>query len=349
MNFNFLEKLSNADGIAGREEEIRTLLKEEMTDYSDNIFSDNLGSIIFQKNGQEDGPKIMIAAHMDEVGFIVRSIDDKGMIHIIELGRVKLLAKFMQEVRITARSGRKIKGIINGSYNKEGNDTSGVYVDIGACSKEDVLNLGIQIGDMVTYTTQYKELDIENIVTGKAFDDRLGCFLMSEVIKELKDTEHKNTVYFAGTSSEEVGIRGGRTATYKVNPDLVIAIDVACFQNEFVRDHSNNRQIGKGPMVILFDRTLAPSDRVIDLIREEAKSCNIEIQQDMFNSGGTDAGEAHLIRDGIPSIVICLPVRYGHCAYSIGNKKDMEDLKRLLVSLIKTIDKEKYNNLVNFI
>ncbi|MEG1004176.1 MAG: aminopeptidase, partial [Clostridium sp.] len=309
----------------------------------------NLGSIIFEKKGTKEGPKIMIAAHMDEVGFIVRSIDEKGMIHVIELGRVKPLAKFMQEVRITTRSGKKITGIINGIYSDKTNDASNVYVDIGACSKNDVTELGINIGDMVTYTTKFKPLELDNIVTGKAFDDRLGCFLMTEVIKELSEVNHDNDVYFTGTSSEEVGIRGGETATYKVNPDIVIAIEVACYQNEFVRDHSNNRQIGKGPMLTLFDRTMAPSDKIINFIRDESKKLEIEIQEDMFNSGGTDAGKAHLVRSGIPAIVLCLPVRYGHCAYSIGNINDIENLKKLLIGLIKVINKENYNKLVNFI
>ena len=172
---------------------------------------------------------------------------------------------------------------------------------------------------------------------------------MIRVFEKVKDIDHPNTVVMVGTSSEEVGIRGARTAAYKVNPDVVFPLDVACFNNEFVRDHSNKRQIGKGMMQTNFDRTLAPNRRMIQLVRESAKRLGKPLQLDMFNGGGTDGGEVHKIREGKPTAVSCLPVRYGHCAYSIANYQDIEDAIEIFVDIIKHFDNETYKSTINFL
>lgn len=347
MNIEFLKNLSNADSIASNENEVRKIMIKELKDYSDEISTDNLGSIIFKKTGLENGPKIMLCAHIDEVGFIVRSITKQGQIMLMEVGGVKQLSKFMQKVRITTNEGRKINGIINANY--DDGVASKVYVDIGAENEAQVINLGIEIGNMVTFTTEFEEFEIENIICGKAFDDRLGCFVIGEILKRLKDEEHPNIVYAVGTSSEEVGIRGAKTATHKINPDVVFPLDVACFSNEFVRDNTNMRQISKGMMLTNFDRTLVPNQKIIKIIKSAGKKLNKNIQLDMFSSGGTDGGEAHKAFDGKPVAVACLPVRYGHCGYSIANKCDIQDMIDIYVEIIKNFDNKVYKETINFL
>ncbi|MEJ8738434.1 aminopeptidase [Erysipelotrichaceae bacterium HCN-30851] len=345
MNIDFLKKLSNADGIASNEQEVRDVLVEELKDYADEITCDNLGSIIFKKGNK--GPKIMLCAHMDEVGFIVRSVSDMGQVMLMHVGGVKPLAQFMQKVRITTEDGKKINGIIQASY--DNGSATKVYVDLGAQTAQEVYDLGIQVGDMVTYTTEFEQFDLPNTVAGKAFDDRLGCYIMGEVLKRLQDIDHPNTVYMVGTSSEEVGIRGAKTAVYKVNPDVVFPIDVACFNDEFVRNHTNQRQIGKGMMLTNFDRTLAPNRTLIRYIKDTANTLHKPLQLDMFNAGGTDGGEAHKSRDGKPTAVSCLPVRYGHCAYSIANLQDIEDAIEIFTEIIKNFDEEAYRKSIDFV
>lgn len=346
MNLSYLEKLSNADSIASNESEVRDVMKNELKDYCDEIDFDNLGSVIFKKEGNANGPKIMICAHIDEVGFMVRSITTQGQIMLMEVGGVKELSKFLQRVRITTSDGRKINGIVNATY--EEGKTKKLYVDIGAKSCDEVKDFGIEVGDMVTFTTEFEQLDIEDNICGKAFDDRLGCFVIGEILKNLKDIEHPNTVYFVGTSSEEVGIRGAKTATYKINPDIILPIDVACFSDEFVRDYSNNRQISKGMMLTHFDRTLVPNKKLLEFIKKSAKNINKNIQLDMFTTGGTDGGEAHKVYYGKPVAVSCIPVRYGHCAYSIASKKDIQDTIDIFVELIKNLNNEKYKEFLEF-
>lgn len=346
MNLEYLAALSNADAIASNEQEVRDVMRKELQAYADEIDYDHLGSIIFKKNGTSDGPNIMLCAHIDEVGFIVRSISSQGQIMLMSVGGVKPLAQFMQEVRITTSEGKKIKGIIQATY--ENGSATNAYVDLGADSEAEVIALGIQVGDMVTYTTAFQTLDANDCVCGKAFDDRLGCFILSEVLKKLKDIKHPNTVYMVGTSSEEVGIRGAKTAVYRVNPDVVFPIDVACFNDEFVRNHTNQRQIGKGMMLTNFDRTLAPNRTLIQVIKDAANTIHKPLQLDMFNGGGTDGGEAHKSRDGKPTAVSCLPVRYGHCAYSIARLSDIQDAIDIFVEIITNFDEQAYQKTIDF-
>ena len=345
MNLEFMKRLSNADGIASNEQEVRDVMIDELGEYADEIDCDHLGSIIFKKGSQ--GPKIMLCAHIDEVGFTVRSVSEQGQIMLMNVGGVKPLAQFMQRVRITTQSGRKLHGILQASY--ENGSAVKVYVDLGAESAAQVYALGIQVGDMVTYTTEFETFDTEHIIAGKAFDDRLGCYIMGEVLKRLSDIDHPNTVYMVGTSSEEVGIRGAKTAVYRVNPDVVLPIDVACFNDEFVRNHTNQRQIGKGMMQTNFDRTLAPNRMLIKLIRDAAANLHKPLQLDMFNAGGTDGGEAHKSRDGKPTAVSCIPVRYGHCAYSLAHTQDIEDAIEIFVDIIKNFDDDAYKQSIDFL
>lgn len=172
---------------------------------------------------------------------------------------------------------------------------------------------------------------------------------MGEVLKNLAQHDHPNTVYMVGTSSEEVGIRGAKTAVYKVNPDVVFPIDVACFNDEFVRNHTNQRQIGKGMMLTNFDRTLAPNRVLIKRIKDTAHTLHKPLQLDMFNGGGTDGGEAHKSREGKPTAVSCLPVRYGHCAYSLARLSDIQDAIEIFTELLLHFDEEAYRATIDFL
>ncbi|MGG5370293.1 aminopeptidase [Enterococcus sp. AZ196] len=346
MNIDFLKKLSNADGIASNEREVRQTILTELGELPYKKRTDGLGSLIFTKKGKS--PKsIMICGHMDEVGFMVRSISDLGLIHLMVVGGVKPLAQHLQKIRITTFDGRKINGIVNGDY-REGK-TDNLYCDIGATSAEEVAALGIEVGNMGCYATEFEEFAVKDIYAGKAFDDRLACFVMGELMKRLAAEELPLTIHFANTSSEEVGIRGAKTAVQMMNPDVVFVIDVATFSTEFVRDHTNQRQIGKGPILTHFDRTLAPNLEMVHYVKETAKKGNIPLQLDMFNSGGTDGGEAHKVNEGKPTVVTILPVRYGHCAYSIVNKQDVQQMIDLYEGLIKDFTEATYHRVADFI
>lgn len=346
MNELFLKRLSDADAVAAQEDEVRRLMVSELELYCDRLSFDRLGSAIFEREGDPDGPRVMICAHMDEVGFLVRSISDLGMLYVLPVGSVRTFSKFMQGVRVTASAGRKIPGILDSVY--DNGEVKDLIVDIGAVSKEEVLSLGIRVGNMVTFDTEFRAYGPEDTYAGKALDDRYGCFVLAETLKRLAGKALPNRSAFAATSSEEVGLRGGETAAYQIAPDVVIVLDVGCWHSELCRDHTNNRQIGRGPMLLHYDKTMVPSSRFLALIERTASECGVPLQHDMFSNGGTDGGPAHLTRGGAVCAVLGLPLRYGHSPFSICRGKDADDAVRLLTSLLEKLDAGTWRSLVDY-
>lgn len=348
MNIELLKKLSNADAIAANEEEVRSLLIQECKDVCDDIIFDGLGSVIFHKKGTAKHPlKIMLCGHMDEVGFLARSISNIGMVHLIAVGGVKNEAKSNQMVRITTESGKKIYGMLNSTWNGDHSQVKETYVDVGCSSKEEVEALGIQIGDMVTFASEARSLNSSDLFAGKALDDRIGCFILAEVLKNLKDKTFENDIYFAMTSSEEVGVRGGETATYMINPDVVFAVDVANAP-DLVRDHTNQRKIKEGCMLVHYDKSMAANKKLLSYVKKIANEHDIPYQCDMFSGGGTDAGKAHLERGGRCACVIGIPLRFCHGPYSILHASDVDHTITYIGHILTSLNKDQYESVMNF-
>ena len=325
MNSELLKELSNADSVASVEDEVRSILYRELAKYSDEVFSDRLGSIIFHKKGTSPNPlKIMFCAHIDEVGFMVRHISDIGFVYLVALGSVLNKSKEMQMVRITTQDGKKVEGLLNVTKDSNGN-VKEMYVDIGVDSADEVKALGIDVGDMVCFASEARQIQ-DKVIAGKAMDDRTGCYVMIEAMKRIHGNV-ENDIYFVGTSSEEVGVRGGKTATHIIDPDIVFALDVAN-NPELVKNYTNHRLIGKGPMIVHYDKTLSPNKKLIK---------------------GTDAGNAHLEKGGRLALVLGIPLRYCHGSYSFVHSDDLESLTQLVNCLIDHLTYQDYQNFINFI
>lgn len=345
MNYDLLSKLSNADSIASYEDEVRDILYSELKEYCDDIYCDSLGSVIFYKKGKGKNPlKLMFCAHIDEVGFLVRHISDIGFLHLIKVGGVSDKSLEMQLVRVTTNDGKKIEGIMNVKKDDKGivND---IYVDVGCNNSQEVSELGIEIGNMVCFASQFKKLSNSNIYAGKAMDDRSGCYAIVEALKSINDSD--NDLYFVGTSSEEVGIRGGKTATALIDPDLVFAIDVAN-NPELVKNYTNHRILGKGPMIVHFDKTMVPNRKLLDYVKKLAKSNGIPYQSDMFSGGGTDAGNAHLELGGRLALVLGIPLRYCHGSYSLVHDEDLNCMIKL-IRCLSSIKHDEFISMKNFL
>lgn len=209
MDLSLLKALSEADAIASSEQEVRQILREEADRLQKEVRFDGLGSVLIRLN-ESTGPKVMICAHMDEVGFMVRSISREGAIDVLPVGNVRMAARQLQSVRITTREECKIPGLLDSD--RQGNDVSAMRVDIGARSCDEVMQAGIRPGDRVTFDTTFQVLPHQRVM-GKAFDDRLGCYLLVTLLRELHDAELPAEVWLVASSSEEVGLRGGQTAT----------------------------------------------------------------------------------------------------------------------------------------
>lgn len=347
MNEDLLMRLSNADAVASREDEVRNIVYEYCKDYCDEVENDELGSLILRKKAvSSEGLKLMFTGHMDEVGFMVRHISDIGFLYLIKLGGVISKSMEMQPVRVTTVSGNKVYGLMNVTKDDQGN-VKDIYVDLGVDNREEVENLGISIGDMVTFDTNSKVLNQTKVISGKAMDDRTGCYVISEALKQLYKENLENEIIMCATSSEEVGVRGAKTATYQVNPDIVFAVDVAN-NPELVRNYTNHRQIGKGFMIVHYDKTMVPNPKLLNFVKETANRIGVDYQCDMLSGGGTDAGNAHLSRNGKLALVIGIPLRYCHGCVSYVHKDDLDGAVKLVCELARTLTKEKYKEFVQF-
>lgn len=317
---SLLKELIESNAIASNESEVKKVILNSVPKDVFETIEDNLGSIAFKK-GSNKGKKIMFIAHMDEVGFMIKHITPEGMLVVIPIGNVRINAMNYQAVVITNRFGAKYKGTL---VNNENN----LYIDIGLDSDDQVKNLDINIGDMVTYDTQFSELN-NNRYMGKALDDRCGCYTLLESMNSNIEYD-TNEIYYVFSSSEEVGMRGAKTITSIIKPDYAFVIDVACAKDEFVRDYTNNRQLGSGPMILNYDKTMIPDYNFLNTVKDIASNNNIKVQNDMFVNGGTDGGSVHLVGGGVKTMVISIPNRYGHGPISIGDYQDLSNTIKLI-------------------
>lgn len=317
MDLSLLKALSEADAIASSEQEVRQILLEEADRLQKEVRFDGLGSVLIRLN-ESTGPKVMICAHMDEVGFMVR---------------------------ITTREECKIPGLLDGD--RQGNDVSAMRVDIGARSYDEVMQAGIRPGDRVTFDTTFQVLPHQRVM-GKAFDDRLGCYLLVTLLRELHDAELPAEVWLVASSSEEVGLRGGQTATRAVSPDVAIVLDTACWAKNFDYGAANHRQIGNGPMLVLSDKSLIAPPKLTAWIETVSAEIGVPLQADMFSNGGTDGGAVHLTDTGVPTVVMGPATRHGHCAASIADCRDILQMEQLLSALIQRLTRETVVQLTDF-
>ena len=346
MNEELLVRLSDADGISAHEDEVRDILHLELDGKAKNVISDNIGSIGFEFLGSATNKiKLLILAHMDEVGFIVRSISPSGLVYVECIGGVTDTAKDNQQVRVTTRNNVKYKGLLN-SVRDENHKVKELYVDFGFDCESEVRKSGISEGDMVCFDTKCKILEDQNKVMGKALDDRAGCYCVCELAKKL-DGKCLNDVVIACTSSEEVGTRGGKTMTHLVNPDLVIAVDVA---SNPVSDRSfkNHRVLGCGPMVVFYDKTLSPNPRLIRYVRDLFDRCEIPYQNDMLKGGGTDCALSHQENNGYLAMVLGIALRCCHGPVSFASLEDIDACCEGLFRICNSITKKDVDGFLRF-
>ncbi|MGL5752979.1 MAG: M42 family metallopeptidase [Paraclostridium sp.] len=344
MDINLLKELSEADGISGLEKEVSRVAKKYFDVYADEVDYDNLGSIIGIKKGLEDEPKVMIAGHMDEVGFVVRDIDNNGYIKLLPVGGWWGHVMPSQAMRITTREGKKIKGIVGGRAphgmvaEEKGKviDPKKLFLDLGVDSKEEVKALGIRIGDMITPDTNFEIMNNPNYLLGKAWDDRIGVAVAVDVIKELQNLDIKANVYGVGTVQEEVGIRGARTATHKIKPDIAFALDVTTAHDTPL--DKGEMKLGNGVVVSIMDASTIGNKGLIKEIEKICKDLELDINYDFMVVGGTDAGNIHKSLDGVISMTLSIPTRYMHSNRLLIHKKDYIQTVKAITEFCKRID-----------
>lgn len=338
-----LEKLSNASGVSGFEDEVRNIMMEELKGHVDDLEVDEMGNLIATKKGKPGGKKVMLAAHMDEIGLMVRYIDKKGFIKFSKLGGINDQMLLNQEVCIDS-NGEKILGVIGSkpphrmkaADKKKPVEYENMFIDIGACSKEDAEEM-VNVGDPITIKQEFAELK-NDLVMGNAMDNRVGCAVLLEVMKQASSDA---TIYGVGTVQEEVGLKGARTAAYRVNPDMALALDVTISgDHPGMKEEEAPAKAGEGPCIILTDasgRGIITHPKVKELLIKVAREEKIPYQLEVSEGGTTDATAIHLTREGIPTGVISPPSRYIHTPVSVVNIKDVENAAKLILAVLKRI------------
>ena len=338
-----LEKLSNASGVSGFEDEVRNLMMEALKGHVDDLDVDNMGNLIATKNGKPDGKKVMLAAHMDEIGLMVRYIDKEGFIKFSKLGGINDQMLLNQEVYIHS-NGEKILGVIGSkpphrmkaAEKKKPVQYENMFIDIGASDKENAEEM-VNVGDPITIKQKFAELK-NDLVMGNAMDNRVGCAILLEVMKRARSDA---TIYGVGTVQEEVGLKGARTAAYRINPDMALALDVTISgDHPGMKEEDAPAKAGEGPCIILTDasgRGIITHPQVKELLIQVADEEEIPYQLEVSEGGTTDATAIHLTREGIPTGVISPPSRYIHTPVSVVNIKDVENAVKLILAVLNRL------------
>lgn len=337
-----LKKLSNSHGISGYEDEIREIIKDELQNHVDDIRIDTLGNIIAVKEGES--PSIMLSAHMDEIGLMVKSIDKNGFIRFIKLGgwydAVLLNSRVVlhtEKGKIYGVIGSKPPHLMKDEEKKKVIKAEEMFIDIGARNKEEVEKAGVKIGTPITLDAEMKEL-INDIITGKAIDNRAGIAMMIEAIK---NTKSDATIYAVGTVQEEVGLKGARTSAYGLNPDLAIVCEVAVAgDHPGIKEEESIIKLGEGPVITVVDaggRGLITQQKILKWLTKTAEKEGIKYQLEVSEGGTTDAAVIHISKAGIPCGVISVPTRYMHSGVEVISLKDLEDSIKLLSKALENV------------
>ncbi|WP_431027479.1 M42 family metallopeptidase [Lysinibacillus sp. LZ02] len=350
-----LKELTDANGIPGNERAPREVMKRYIAPFADEIETDNLGSLIAKKVGDEKGPKIMIAGHLDEIGFMVTQIDEKGFLKFQTVGGWWGQVMLAQRVTITTRKGEEIIGVIGSKpphilspeARKKPVDVKEMFIDIGAVSKEEAVKWGVAPGDMVTPYFEFNVMKNEKHLLAKAWDNRIGCAIAIDVMRALKDENHPNIVYGVGNVQEEVGLRGAKTTTFKIRPDIGFAVDVGVAgDTPGVTPKESTSKIGAGPQIVIYDASMVSHKGLRDFVVDIAEENNIPYQFESLSGGGTDAGSIHLTANGVPSLAIGVATRYIHSHAGILHRDDYENTVKLLVEIIKKLDQKTVNKII---
>jgi len=346
----FLKDLVETDGAPGSEREVAKVMARYLKGVGAHS-SDKLGSFICEKKGSSAKPRVLLAGHLDEVGFMVKSVTKEGFVKFLPLGGWWGHVVLGQRLRIHTRKGPVI-GVVGSRPPHELRDEDrkkvleikDLFIDVGATRDWDVKKkLDIRPGDPILPVSEYTDMANPNLMLAKAWDNRMGCALAAETARRLKGRPHPNTLIAAATVQEEVGLRGAQTIAHKVEPDVAFALDVGIAHD--TPGTEGDEALGGGPLVVVYDSSAIPNRGLLDLVVETAARQRIPLQFESVERGGTDAGRFHVSREGVPSIAMGVPARYIHSHISIIDRRDVERTVQLLVAIVRRLDQRTVDRL----
>lgn len=342
-----LRELTELMAISGDEKEVRDYLKSRYSEYTNEIVFDNLGSVMAIKRSKNPNAKtVMLLGHMDEVGFVVKSINDKGSIGLAPIGGWWSQTLLGQRVIVKNRAGVKFKGTIGSipphlltdADRAKPMEIKNMLVDLGFTSKEEVLKAGIQTGDAAILDGQFESLNNGKRLLGKAFDNRYGCAMGLEILEALKDVDLDVHLAVGASVQEEVGTRGAQTIAYKIKPDAAIIFDCSP-ANDASGDKESFGQLGAGPLVRFIDANFLPHRGFINHYVDILESNKLPYQY-YQSLGGTDAGAVHRQYEGIMTLTMCLCARNLHTNSTIIDTDDYLNAKTAVLKVLETLNSD---------
>ena len=341
MNFDLLKELCETPGVPSREERIREVVRRELTPLVDDLRVDAMGNLIAHKRGSgPNGPKVMIAAHMDEIGFLVKHIDDKGFVRLQQLGGWDPRTMVAQRVQVHGFGGHSLLGALQTGNKPSHTQTpeernkvptlADFYVDLGLAADE--IKKNVQVGDPVTMARTTER--VGNRVMSKTLDDRVGLFVMIEAIRACKNPTAE--IFAVATTQEEVGCRGAETAAYAIQPQVGVALDVTLAADiPGVGEPDQITQLGKGVALKIMDSFSLSHPGLVRQFQAIAQAQGIAYQMEVLPLGGTDAGPIQRSQGGVPAITLSIPTRYVHTPNEMADLGDIEACIALLAKYLE--------------
>lgn len=339
-----LQQLSEAPGPSGFEEPVRKIMVDQLRPVTDEISYDGLGSVIARQGSR--GPRIMLDAHMDELGGMIRRTTPDGFLTMQMLGGWLDQAIAGQRWVIIGSKG-PIEAItsIRDVHIAPADERSklitrdAVFLDVGAATAAEVAALGVSPGDPVVPDSAFEVMNGTQSYAGKAWDDRVGCAVLIEAARRLKASGHPNQVFFAATVQEEIGLRGARASTSIIKPDLGIAIEGGITGDAGgAKPDESQVKLGAGPGLFLYDSSALPNRKMVAQIRQIAAGRRIPLQFDLVQGYGDDSAEIQTVDGGAPTVNLVVPVRYTHVHNGIMNRRDFDQMVDLVVALVQSLD-----------
>ncbi len=341
-----LQELTDAHGPSGHEAGVRAALRRRLESLGE-VSQDKIGSLICAlKAPRKRAPRVMLAAHMDEIGFMVRLVTEDGFLKFVPLGgwfdQVLLGQRVLVKTHrgdLTGVIGSKPPHLLPQEERSKVVEKKNMYIDIGATSKKEVEEAGVRIGDPVVPDSRFTVLSGGKTYLAKAFDDRVGCALLVEALEALAREGAPGAIHGVATVMEEVGLRGAKTSVSVVAPDVAVVLESGIAGDvPGIKPEESATRLGRGPELLFFDRQMIPNLRLRDLVIEAAKELGMPLQLSAIEGGSTDGAQIHLHKSGVPTVVLGVPARHIHSHTSIIHRADYDGALRLAVALVRKLD-----------
>jgi putative aminopeptidase FrvX len=344
---SLLKEITEASGVSGYEADVRAIMRRYLEGIAE-IEQDKMGSFIGKHAGLAGGPRVMLAGHMDEIGFMVKHITDNGFVKFVPLGGWwdQVLLGHRVTIKTTQGDvigvlGAKPPHLLDAEERKKIVEKKDMYIDVGARSADEVRKIGVRPGDPIIPVSEFAVMAGPGVYLSKAFDNRVGCALALQAVERLAGEGHSNVAYAVGTVQEEVGTRGAKTSAYAINPDVGIVLEVDIAGDvPGIKPEESAIKLGEGPTLLVYDARMIPNLKLRDLVIATAEELGIPLQFSAMPGGATDGAQIHLHNEGVPTVVIGVPTRHIHSHNTILCREDYDRALDLVVAVVKKLDAE---------